>query len=197
MFKKFLPLNLVLAALLIFVIMQFVKTVQTSQPNDITPPDSKKIFPHENYLSAANLRPFNHYSVIYRNDLFSPERKPQDESDSGEEEGFHTDAVANEDYKLHGTIIIGKEKVAFVEEIKTRSVERYYLGDDIGDYTIENIENDKVILTARGDSRETIKLFQETERKSAPRKGIRKPRRQSSSSRREPARPPTRGRSRR
>ena len=168
MFKKFLPLNIFLLGLVIFLTARFVQTMRTSSSVDTMGPVIKGQYQHESLLPRKKIRPINYYSVIPRNDLFSPERQPPGDDDEGED----SDSLAtppNEDYILHGTILIGEEKVAFVEDKKTRAVERYYLGDKIGDFTVTEMARDEIILSKK-TRRESIRLFEADRKKTTSRK---------------------------
>jgi hypothetical protein len=128
--------------------------------------------------------------MIAHNDLFSPSRKQGDEEEVRENKS--STAPANEDYRLHGTILLGEEKVSFIEERKTRVVERYYLEDKMGAYTIKEIETDHVVLADEKDSHEILKLFQERKEKPSQKKQHPRSCERSASSRRRDVRQPRR-----
>ena len=187
--KRFFFLNSFLLTMLALLMSQFIKTANTTvPPMDMYAPGEKVAYAHNNLLPRKKIKPRDHYSIIPELNLFSPYRAPHDENVDDEDTSDHS--PVNEDYLLHGTIIIGEEKVAFIEERKTREVERYYLGDRIGEYVISDIRWDRALLTGNpNETPEVIKMFQERKHRDSRKNRKARIKRSSSSRRRSTARP--------
>ena len=90
------------------------------------------------------------YNVIVQNDLFRPSRSaPQVEEIS-------LQFFANPP-KLYGTIIMGNDKSAILEDPNTKTTRLYSLNDLFGGFTISDIQDNKVVLS-RGDKSIEVKL---------------------------------------
>ena len=90
------------------------------------------------------------YNVIVQNDLFRPSRSaPQVEEIS-------LQFFANPP-KLYGTIIMGNDKSAILEDQNTKTTRLYRLNDLFGGFTISDIQDNKVVLS-RGDKSIEVKL---------------------------------------
>ena len=90
------------------------------------------------------------YNVIVQNDLFRPSRSaPQIE----EIPLYFLDNPP----KLYGTIIMGNDKSAILEDPKTKTTKLYRLNDLFGGFTISDIQDNKVVLLM-GDESIEVKL---------------------------------------
>ena len=90
------------------------------------------------------------YNVIVQNDLFRPSRSaPQVEE-------IPQQFLANPP-KLYGTIIMGNDKSAILEDPKTKTTKLYRLNDLFGGFTISDIQDNKVVLSM-GDESIEVKL---------------------------------------
>ena len=120
------------------------KTLQQTQKD-------KKISEHKKTEEKKELS-FNEtvYNVIVQNDLFRPSRSaPQVEEIS-------LQFFANPP-KLYGTIIMGNDKSAILEDPNTKTTRLYSLNDLFGGFTISDIQDNKVVLS-RGDKSIEVKL---------------------------------------
>ncbi|MEK7238578.1 MAG: hypothetical protein AAB012_03695 [Nitrospirota bacterium] len=90
------------------------------------------------------------YNVIVQKDLFRPSRSaPQVEE-------IPLQFFANPP-KLYGTIIMGNDKSAILEDPKTKTTKLYRLNDLLGGFTISDIQDNKVVLSM-GDESIEVKL---------------------------------------
>ena len=90
------------------------------------------------------------YNVIVQNDLFRPSRSaPQVDE-------IPLQILANPP-KLYGTIIMGNDKSAILEDSNTKTTRLYRLNDLFGGFTISDIQDNKVVLSM-GDESIEIKL---------------------------------------
>lgn len=90
------------------------------------------------------------YNVIVQKDLFRPSRSaPQVEE-------IPQQFLANPP-KLYGTIIMGNNKSAILEDPKTKTTRLYRLNDLLGGFTISDIQDNKVVLSM-GDESIEVKL---------------------------------------
>ena len=120
------------------------KTLQQTQKD-------KKISEHKKTEEKKELS-FNEtvYNVIVQNDLFRPSRSaPQIE----EIPLYFLDNPP----KLYGTIIMGNDKSAILEDPKTKTTKLYRLNDLFGGFTISDIQDNKVVLLM-GDESIEVKL---------------------------------------
>ena len=86
------------------------------------------------------------YNVIVQKDLFHPLRTENKEEDSPSE-------TANGGKpQLFGTIIMDGEKGAILEDPATKISKLYRLKDIVAGYIVEDIQEDKVVLSSRGKS---------------------------------------------
>ena len=90
------------------------------------------------------------YNVIVQNDLFRPSRSaPQVDE-------IPLQILANPP-KLYGTIIMGNDKSAILEDQNTKTTRLYRLNDLFGGFTISDIQDNKVVLSM-GDESIEVKL---------------------------------------
>ena len=106
------------------------------------------------------------YNVIVQKDLFRPSRAEKKVENSPSE---ITPGVKPQ---LFGTIITENEKGAILEDPSTKTSKFYRLKDTVAGYTIEDIQEDKVLLSKGGSSIE-VRLREG--------KAVKMPRRQSPS----------------
>lgn len=91
------------------------------------------------------------FQVIPDKNIFSPTRAlVVRKSETGLDK-----AVPQEIPKLFGTLITGSSKSAMLKDPITKSIKRYFVDDAVGDFVVNDIQQDLVILI-RGD--ETIEL---------------------------------------
>ena len=121
------------------------KTLQQTQQKD------KKISEDKKTEEKKELS-FNEtvYNVIVQNDLFRPSRSaPQVDE-------IPLQILANPP-KLYGTIIMGNDKSAILEDQNTKTTRLYRLNDLFGGFTISDIQENKVVLSM-GDESIEVKL---------------------------------------
>ncbi len=121
------------------------KTLQQTQQKD------KKISEDKKTEEKKELS-FNEtvYNVIVQNDLFRPSRSaPQVDE-------IPLQILANPP-KLYGTIIMGNDKSAILEDQNTKTTRLYSLNDLFGGFTISDIQENKVVLSM-GDESIEVKL---------------------------------------
>ncbi len=130
----------------------WVKPLDTAAQKTLQPiQKDKKISEHKKTEEKKELS-FNEtvYNVIVQNDLFRPSRSaPQVEEIS-------LQFFANPP-KLYGTIIMGNDKSAILEDPNTKTTRLYSLNDLFGGFTISDIQDNKVVLS-RGDKSIEVKL---------------------------------------
>jgi hypothetical protein len=85
------------------------------------------------------------YDVIAQNDLFRPSRSASEQKDSP------TQVSTKEKPILFGTIIMDNEKSAILEDPTTKVTKLYKINDSLAGYTVEEIQEDKVVLLKDGN----------------------------------------------
>jgi hypothetical protein len=87
------------------------------------------------------------FQIISNMDLFRPSRTPYKEEVKQQE----TPKIPP---RLFGTIIIGSEKTAILEDPNTKLTRMYRLNESIGGYLVSDILEDKVVLLWNGEKSE-------------------------------------------
>lgn len=87
------------------------------------------------------------FQVISNMDLFRPSRTPYKEEVKQQE-------APRVPPRLFGTIIIGSEKTAILEDPNTKLTHMYRLNESIGGYVVSDILEDKVVLSWNGEKSE-------------------------------------------
>ena len=156
MLRNYFLINLILLIIVGMLGLRFYKT--WVKPLDIaaqkTPQQTqkdKKISEDKKTEEKKELS-FNEtvYNVIVQKDLFRPLRSaPQVEE-------IPLQFFANPP-KLYGTIIMGNDKSAILEDQNTKTTRLYRLNDLFGGFTISDIQDNKVVLS-RGDKSIEVKL---------------------------------------
>ena len=95
----------------------------------------------------------SHFQIISNMDLFRPSRSPHKEDAKQQE-------VPKIPPRLFGTVILGNEKTAILEDPNTKTTRIYRLNDPIGGYVISDILEDKVVLSWNGEKSE-VRLREE------------------------------------
>jgi len=95
----------------------------------------------------------SHFQIISNMDLFRPSRSPHKEDAKQQE-------VPKIPPRLFGTVILGNEKTAILEDPNTKTTRIYRVNDPIGGYVISDILEDKVVLSWNGEKSE-VRLREE------------------------------------
>jgi type II secretory pathway component PulC len=95
----------------------------------------------------------SHFQIISNMDLFRPARSPYKEDVKQQE-------VPKIPPRLFGTVILGNEKTAILEDPNTKTTRTYRINDSVGGYVISDILEDKVVLSSNGEKSE-VRLREE------------------------------------
>jgi hypothetical protein len=95
----------------------------------------------------------SHFQIISNMDLFRPARSPYKEDVKQQE-------VPKIPPRLFGTVILGNEKTAILEDPNTKTTRTYRINDSIGGYVISDILEDKIVLSWNGE-RSEVRLREE------------------------------------
>ncbi|MBI5739486.1 MAG: hypothetical protein HZA16_02095 [Nitrospirae bacterium] len=93
------------------------------------------------------------FQVISELDIFRPTRSPYKEEAAQQ-------AVPKIPPRLFGTIILGSEKTAILEDPNSKSTRIYRINEKIGGFLVSEILEDKVVLTWDGEKSE-VRLREE------------------------------------
>jgi len=93
------------------------------------------------------------FQIISNMDLFRPSRTPYKED--VKQQAFPTNPP-----RLFGTVILGNEKTAILEDPNTKLTRLYHPNESIGGYVISDIFAEKVVLSRDGEKTE-VKLREE------------------------------------
>lgn len=91
------------------------------------------------------------YQVIVLKDLFRPSRSAPKAEDTS------TESFLKEAPKLFGTIILGDQRSAILEDPSTKITRLYRINDSFAGFIISDIQKDRVVLSKEGKSIE-VKL---------------------------------------
>lgn len=136
--KRLLALNIILAATAVVFSFELVRILSTSRPLptlSASPAALAAVAPKEEPAPARP--PLPTYSVVATKNLFSPSR-----SETAAPAAL-TVAVKP---VLHGVVIDGKIRLAYLEDPLTKRVVGYKPGDMVGDGQLERIEPDRVVI---------------------------------------------------
>jgi type II secretory pathway component PulC len=118
----------------------------------VTEKETEKKAPEDKGTKEKDRRPPpNYYDLIVKKDLFRPSRT------SFIDEGKVVETSSKDKPKLFGTIIMNNERHAILEDPNTKITRMYTINDSVAGYTINDIEEDRVILTKAGNTYE-VKL---------------------------------------
>ncbi|MBI5097642.1 MAG: hypothetical protein HZB30_00180 [Nitrospirae bacterium] len=95
----------------------------------------------------------SHFQIISNMDLFRPARSPYKEDVKQQE-------APKIPPRLFGTVILGNEKTAILEDSNTKTTRTYRINDSIGGYVISDILEDRVLLSWNGE-RSEVRLREE------------------------------------
>jgi type II secretory pathway component PulC len=93
------------------------------------------------------------FQIIANMDIFRPSRSLFKE-ESGQQ------AIAKNPPRLFGTIILGNEKTAILEDPNTKSTRTYRVNEPIAGYVVSEILEDRVVLSWNGEKSE-VRLREE------------------------------------
>lgn len=139
MSKRLLALNLLLAAAAVALSIQLLGVLSARRP---LPPPSvlpavKALVPPKEDPPVAR-PPLAAYSVVATKNLFNPNR-----SEAMAQPGATAKPV------LHGVVINGEARLAYLEDPVTKRVSGYKTGDTVAGGVLEQIEPDRVVIKRR------------------------------------------------
>jgi hypothetical protein len=153
MIRNYFLINLILLIIIGFLGSKFYKVY--SQPFNVpTEPAVKQVQKETAPVKSEDMAPdASHFQIISNMDLFRPARSP-----------YKADAKQQEAPKipprLFGTVILGNEKTAILEDPNTKMTRTYRINDSIGGYVISDILEDKIVLSWNGEKSE-VRLREE------------------------------------
>jgi hypothetical protein len=153
MIRNYFLINIILLVIIGFLWAKFYKVYsQTFEiPSETTvKPIQKKtdqVNSNETVPSAAR------FQIISDMDLFRPSRTPYKEEVKQQE-------VPRVPPRLFGTIILGNEKTAILEDPNTKLTRMYHINESIGGYVVSDIFEEKVVLSWDGEKSE-VRLREE------------------------------------
>jgi len=149
MSKPLLALNVLLAATAVLLATQLVQVLSAPRPLPPSsgPPAGQTVVPTKNE-PAAQRPPLPAYGVVATRNLFNPNRSE-----------VTAQAVAAPVPKpiLHGVVIDGTTRLAYLEDPTTKRVFGYKTGDTVAGGQLEQIEDDRVVI-GRPDGPLEVKL---------------------------------------
>lgn len=150
MSKRLLALNLLLAATSAFFSVQLVWILSAPRPLPPPPAPSVSPFAPSQKDEPAPVQPaLAAYSAVATKNLFNPNRS---------EAVAATSSVASVAKPiLHGVVIDGATRLAYLEDPITKRVFGYKTGDTVGGGHLEEIEEDRVVIK-RPDGPLEVKL---------------------------------------
>ncbi len=145
--RNYFLINLILLIIVGLLGVRFYR-VYTHKLNIPAGPEAKQIQKEtapvkgeEEILSASS------FEIIVNKDLFRPARSPF-------KEDVAQPSLPKIPPRLFGTVILGNEKTAILEDPNTKSTRIYRINDSIGGYVVSDIREDKVILLWNGEKSE-------------------------------------------
>lgn len=156
MSRRLLALNIVFGILSVALAVGIARTLLVKRP--VPRPGAERLASPSAPAAAAESGPAGPaaYAVIAVRNLFSPARSESTVA-----------AVAVVRPILHGVVIDGAKRRAFLEDPSAKRVAGYSVGDSIGGGTIEKISDDRVVI-ARPEGRIEILLQDPSKPRAAP-----------------------------
>lgn len=158
--KKYIWINLALVVLAGFLGYQLFTVITAEQESlaDISGSQKTRKKQNPSRLKNENENPAvgEFYSIIEKN-LFDPERSTGEVEEVEEEEVLALDMKY---FELSGCISLSNgEKMALILDKKKRNTDRYFVGDTLEDYTIEEIEPLRVYVK-KGNATSYLAIFE-------------------------------------
>ncbi|MCD6273735.1 MAG: hypothetical protein J7K30_13055 [Deltaproteobacteria bacterium] len=151
---KFLPVNILLAIIVIFFSVKISEVWLGTEKDTFKIEPAKKTSGYSKKRIKRKKASLNYYKAFVDQDLFNPDRKA---AASGETESEVKEYKPNTKCVLYGILIANNDKSALILEKKIKGLrtrktagqkpEWVKTGEKIGSYTVEKILPDRVILT--------------------------------------------------
>lgn len=185
MIKHLYILNILLCIVLIFLVSYTYTGFVSASKVEFNLGQTKveKSNTTEKLLPETKLPPMSEYVVINEKNLFHPDRKPLEKKISTERQQDKPEIV------LYGTIIDGKNRIAFIENKKNpfstpgrgKRQRAVRVGDTVSGYKVKNITEDSIVLVST-DEELVFRIDESTKYKRAqpvtpPKKVKRRPQR--------------------
>jgi hypothetical protein len=153
MIRNYFLINLILLVIIGFLWTKFYKVY--SHTFDIPSETAGKQIQKETAQgSSEEMAPdATRFQIISNMDLFRPSRTPYKEEVKQQE-------APRIPPRLFGTIILGSEKTAILEDPNTKLTRMYHLNESIGGYVVSDILEDKIVLSWNGEKSE-VRLREE------------------------------------
>jgi type II secretory pathway component PulC len=153
MLRNYFFINLILIIIIGFLGLKFHKSY--SQKMDMPAgPAAKQVQKKDDQVKKED-KPVDPslFQIISNMDIFRPSRSPYREEEAKQE-------APKIPPRLFGTVILGNEKTALLEDPNTKSTRIYRVNESVGGYVVSEIMEDRVVLSWNGDKSE-IRLREE------------------------------------
>lgn len=147
MIRNYFLINIILLVIIGFLWTKFYKVYSNTfeVPSETA---GKQIQKETAQVRSEDMVPdATRFQIISNMDLFRPSRTPYKEEVKQQE-------APKIPPRLFGTIIIGSEKTAILEDPNTKLTHMYRLNESIGGYVVSDILEDKVVLSWDGEKSE-------------------------------------------
>lgn len=153
MLRNYFFINLFLLVIVCFLGIKFYEAY--TRTTDIPKEAAVKQIQKESEQVKSEERPIDPslFQIISNMDIFRPARSPYKEDASQQ-------ALPKIPPRLFGTIILGGEKTAILEDPNTKSTRTYSVNEQIGGYVISEILEDRIVLSSNGEKSE-VRLREE------------------------------------
>jgi len=153
MLRNYFLINIVLLVMIGFLGLKFYEV--NMHARDIPKEPAEGQVPGKTETVKGEDRPVDpsFFQIIPNMDLFRPSRSPY------REEALKP-AVPKIPPRLFGTIILGNERTAILEDPNTKLTRMYRVNEPVGVYVVSEIMEDRVVLTSDGERAE-VRLREE------------------------------------
>jgi hypothetical protein len=147
---KYLLINLFLSALIIVFLVFKLHGIWTI-PTEEVQPSKKASIEKEKIETPQVKKEIVTYQIIAQKDLFRPSRTEL------KSEAIKSPLPLTPPPKLFGVVIMDNDRIAILEDPSSNRRKTYRTGEGVGDFTISEIEKEKVILL-RGEEKVAVNL---------------------------------------